>query len=556
MSSVNPQPASRYRRRILGLGAFATGALYVIGAPVFNGRIESDLESRVPADLASAGFVGVAASFSGQDGTLTCTAPLDDPEAARAAAYDVRGVRAVELDRSCRVNTGAGPTEEESVGTVVERSDDDSGSDDSSGSSGSPDSSDGSSGTSGDEPASAVTDPAAEGTSDREGSAEDDLATVHEVVSANPDLAFLSVLLADEDIGRSDVPVTLFAATNAAFDAVSPDVLNQIQNDPDVLSRVLGHHVVAGALRRSDLADGPLMASDGSSLTVQVGDEITIDDATVIEADIVASNGVIHVIDTVLVPAELAPGAASATAAVGVTYDGERMTLTGVVASEVERQQLVDAAVESTGLEPDDEAMTVDPDTGLAGESAARLAELVRAMPPNLQSAEAGFDGTELYATGVARSASGRDAFVVAAAAADVSASVADTPVATDAEAADLEAQLNAFVAENPILFQPSSAVLVDSAFPVIDRVAADASRFAGIAITIEGHTDSDGIAIENLQLSQDRAEAVRSALIERGLAAGALEAVGVGSEQPVIVDGVEDKTASRRVEFRVATTT
>ena len=99
MVSPSAQPASRYRRRILGLGALATGALYVIGAPIFNERIETDLERRVPVELAEAGFAGLTASFSGQDGTITCGAPLDDPEAARAAAYDVRGVRAIELDR-------------------------------------------------------------------------------------------------------------------------------------------------------------------------------------------------------------------------------------------------------------------------------------------------------------------------------------------------------------------------------------------------------------------------------------------------------------------------
>ena len=107
MVSPSAHPASRYRRRILSLGALATGALYVVGAPIFTDRIESDLESRVPVELAELGFRGVTAEFSGQDGTLTCELPLDDPEAARAAAFDVRGVRTVDLERSCRVLTAA-----------------------------------------------------------------------------------------------------------------------------------------------------------------------------------------------------------------------------------------------------------------------------------------------------------------------------------------------------------------------------------------------------------------------------------------------------------------
>jgi OOP family OmpA-OmpF porin len=127
-------------------------------------------------------------------------------------------------------------------------------------------------------------------------------------------------------------------------------------------------------------------------------------------------------------------------------------------------------------------------------------------------------------------------------------------PTATEDDAVELEQQLNAYVADNPILFEPTSAVLTDSAFSVLDRLARDAQQFGGIRITVEGHTDSDGVPIENLQLSRNRAEAVRTALIGRGIAAAAVEAVGFGSERPVVVDGVEDKGASRRVEFRVMT--
>lgn len=74
------------------------------------------------------------------------------------------------------------------------------------------------------------------------------------------------------------------------------------------------------------------------------------------------------------------------------------------------------------------------------------------------------------------------------------------------------------------------------------------------MSIAIEGHTDSDGVPIENLALSQRRAFTVLDALVERGVDPATLTAEGFGSEQPVLIDGVEDKTASRRVEFRVVT--
>ncbi len=530
MVSPSAQPASRYRRRILGLGALATGMLYVIGAPIFNDRIETDLEQRVPIELAADGYEGLTASFSGQDGTITCGAPLDDPEAARAAAYDVKGVRAIELDRSCRVNTaidgdaapGAdeSPTDTTTVRTVA-----------------------------------STTVPATDPSDTEPGDPDADLVTVSDVVAANPALAFLSVLLADTQIGRSDVPITLFAPSNAAFDAVPADVLSLLQNDADLLTEVLNHHVVEGEYASGDLVDGDLMADDGSTLTISVDDTITINGAALVDADIAASNGVVHVIDEVLLSADVLSAPAAELAAAAVTFDGTGMLLTGVVASEVERQVLLDAAVEAVGAGAVTDELTVDPDTGVEAATAAQLGGLVLAMPANLLSGESGFNGTDLYANGVVRSAEGREAFELAATAVGVDADVVNAPEASDDDADDLEAQLNAFVAENPILFEPSSAVLTDSAVPVIDRVATDALRFGGISITVEGHTDSDGQATENLQLSQNRAEAVRAALVDRGLRPEIVEAVGFGSERPILVDGVEDKSASRRVEFRVVAT-
>ena len=114
-----------YRRRILAVGLIAAGALYSFGAPLYVNRIEDDLEQRVPEELADAGFTGVTAEFDGQDGTLTCAQPLDDPEQATDEAYGVWGVHAITLDRSCRVNRApeTGDSETSSAGeATVEQS--------------------------------------------------------------------------------------------------------------------------------------------------------------------------------------------------------------------------------------------------------------------------------------------------------------------------------------------------------------------------------------------------------------------------------------------------
>jgi OOP family OmpA-OmpF porin len=167
----------------------------------------------------------------------------------------------------------------------------------------------------------------------------------------------------------------------------------------------------------------------------------------------------------------------------------------------------------------------------------------------------AGFDGTALYLRGVAISDESGTAITAIADAVGVEAVIEARPEATADDAADLEEQLNAFVADNPIRFEPNSAVLTAEGVAVLDQLAARALEFSGVAITVEGHTDTDGEAAANLALSQLRADAVGEALVERGLDADAISAEGFGEQQPVLVDGVEDKLASRRVEFRIQTT-
>ena len=537
MVSSSTQPASRYRRRILGLGAVATGALYVIGAPFFVDRIETDLESRVPIELAEQGFEGLTAEFSGQDGTLFCERPVRNPDGALAAAFDIHGVRTIDFDDEspCR-------------SLIADDAADESTADDDATSDSSDDASEQSDSTDEDSTDETVTETA---TTDVSPSTTDaGLATIDEVVAADPNLRFLSVLLGE--VPDATGPVTLFAPSDAAFDALPAEVAALLQNDTELRQAFLDHHTVPGALVSTEFVDGALEAVDGSELTVTTGEVATIDGASLVDFDIAASNGVVHVIDSVLpfdaleVPGAVEPAAASA------TFDGGSIVLDGVVASEVERNVLVTAAVDAVGVGNVVDDLMADPDTGLGAATSAELAALVAAMPANLVSGEAGFDGEALFANGIAASAEGGDAFRAAASAVGVDAAIDSPPAATADDAVDLEAELNAFVAENPILFQPTSAVLDESAAPILDRVAADLQTLAAISITVEGHTDSDGSPDVNLALSQARAAAVREALIERGVAADSVDAVGFGSEQPVLVDGVEDKNASRRVEFRV----
>ena len=99
-------------------------------------------------------------------------------------------------------------------------------------------------------------------------------------------------------------PFTVFAPTDAAFDALPEGALDELLADPDALAEVLTFHVVAGEFTAADVVGlTEVETVQGGTLDVEVdGDTVRIGGATVVATDIMASNGVIHVIDAVLLP--------------------------------------------------------------------------------------------------------------------------------------------------------------------------------------------------------------------------------------------------------------
>ena len=108
-----------------------------------------------------------------------------------------------------------------------------------------------------------------------------------------------------------DETFTVFAPTDAAFASLPEGTLEALT--PDELTRILRYHVVMGSVTAADAAElASATTVEGSALTITPeGDALMIDGATVTEADIEVSNGVIHVIDTVLMPAESIEGEAA-----------------------------------------------------------------------------------------------------------------------------------------------------------------------------------------------------------------------------------------------------
>jgi uncharacterized surface protein with fasciclin (FAS1) repeats len=101
-------------------------------------------------------------------------------------------------------------------------------------------------------------------------------------------------------------PFTVFAPTNAAFAALPAGTVDNLlkpENKAD-LTGILTYHVVAGALKAADLTDGQkLKTVNGAELTVSIKDgKVMIDGANVTAADLTAGNGVVHVLDAVVMP--------------------------------------------------------------------------------------------------------------------------------------------------------------------------------------------------------------------------------------------------------------
>ncbi|MCH7414506.1 fasciclin domain-containing protein [Belliella sp. R4-6] len=101
-------------------------------------------------------------------------------------------------------------------------------------------------------------------------------------------------------------PFTVFAPTNAAFAALPAGAVDDLlkAENKEKLTGVLTYHVVSGNVKSSDLSDGQVVTTlNGQELTVSIKDgKVMINGATVTAADLEGSNGVVHVIDSVLMP--------------------------------------------------------------------------------------------------------------------------------------------------------------------------------------------------------------------------------------------------------------
>ncbi|PZO22182.1 MAG: fasciclin [Leptolyngbya foveolarum] len=137
--------------------------------------------------------------------------------------------------------------------------------------------------------------------------------TIAELTNNSDSFTILAAALEAADLTEvlsQEGPYTVFAPTDEAFEALPIGTVEQLllPENKDVLVKVLTYHVVPGAVLSTDLESGNVATVEGSDLTVEVGDTVTVNNANVLVADVQASNGVIHIIDRVIVPFEPAAG--------------------------------------------------------------------------------------------------------------------------------------------------------------------------------------------------------------------------------------------------------
>lgn len=131
-------------------------------------------------------------------------------------------------------------------------------------------------------------------------------ASIADTAARAPQLTTLNRLIAQAgltDTLRGPGPFTVFAPSDAAFMAVPAKTMAELGADKELLRSVLTYHVVPGAMPAASVKSGNVKTVNGANLALaKAGDMVTVEDAVVVQADVAASNGVVHLIDRVLLP--------------------------------------------------------------------------------------------------------------------------------------------------------------------------------------------------------------------------------------------------------------
>lgn len=129
---------------------------------------------------------------------------------------------------------------------------------------------------------------------------------ITETTARTPELSTLARLIGEAGLGdtlRAAGPYTVFAPSNEAFKAVPAATMQELSGNKELLKSVLTYHVVAGKVTATEVKNGNVKTVQGANVALaKAGGFVTVEEAMVTRADVDASNGVVHVIDRVLMP--------------------------------------------------------------------------------------------------------------------------------------------------------------------------------------------------------------------------------------------------------------
>jgi uncharacterized surface protein with fasciclin (FAS1) repeats len=134
------------------------------------------------------------------------------------------------------------------------------------------------------------------------------------IASGNEDFSTLVAAVAAAglvEVLQGEGPFTVFAPTNDAFAALPAGLVDKLllEENKDVLVKILTYHVVSGAVLAADVTAGEVPSVEGQNITVTTEGGVMVNNANVVATDVIASNGVIHVIDAVILPPDVDPSA-------------------------------------------------------------------------------------------------------------------------------------------------------------------------------------------------------------------------------------------------------
>jgi uncharacterized surface protein with fasciclin (FAS1) repeats len=134
--------------------------------------------------------------------------------------------------------------------------------------------------------------------------------TIVEVAQGNADFSTLVQAVVAAGLAETlsgEGPFTVFAPTNAAFEALPAGLLEKLllPENKETLVKILTYHVVPSKVMAADVAAGDVTTVEGSTFTISTEGGVNANTSNVTATDVPASNGVIHVIDAVLVPSSV-----------------------------------------------------------------------------------------------------------------------------------------------------------------------------------------------------------------------------------------------------------